>query len=141
MAARTHFSRRGCARRTWDPSCVPGDLQHPQPCAGDPQPGQEQRSPCLDSSSETRTHAQTRSHAHTLSRHHTFEGRSFLFLERLAEKQRVSFIYIVCEPDSHPRRTKLRLRAKRSDFFDWRRGEGGAHQNMRKDSRSVAPRL
>lgn len=73
------------------------------------------------------THAQTRSRAHTLSRHHTFEGRSFLFLERLAEKQRVSFIYIVCEPDSHPRRTKLRLRAKRSDFFDWRIGEGGTH--------------
>lgn len=62
MAAPTHLSRRGCARRTWDPSCVPGDLQHPQPSAGDPQPGPEKRSPRLDSSSETYTNTHTHTH-------------------------------------------------------------------------------
>jgi len=96
VAARTHLSHRGCARRTWAPSCDPGDLQQPQPSEGHSEPGQEQRSARLDSSADTQTHAKTR----RKNRATHFGGDIFPF-----RRHSVLFIYIVREPDSQPRRT------------------------------------
>lgn len=81
----------------------------------------------LTQNKRTDTHTNT----HTQNKHYTFRRWYSSFL-----RHKVLFIYIVCEPDSQPRRTNCVLaRGGRTCLA------GETLKHTRKDSRSVAPLL